>query len=130
MNDEQYNMLVQAKVNVRDARDLFGNKSYRSAASRAYYAMFHVATAVLLEENLAFSKHSAVIAAFGQHVAGHGSVPREYHRFLIDAEEKRGIADYDFATKVSAEDAAEVLGYAEKFVELGERLLGPVSEHD
>ena len=36
------------------------------ATSRAYYAMFYVAEALLLGEGLTFSKHSAVIAAFGK----------------------------------------------------------------
>lgn len=36
------------------------------AVSRAYYAMFYAAQAVLLSRGLRFSKHAAVIAAFGQ----------------------------------------------------------------
>ena len=35
------------------------------AASRAYYAMFYAAEALLQSRGLAFSKHSAVHAAFG-----------------------------------------------------------------
>src|ERR1017187_10687086 len=36
------------------------------AVSRAYYAMFHVAGALLLSKGMTFSKHSAAISAFGQ----------------------------------------------------------------
>ncbi|MGH8071352.1 MAG: HEPN domain-containing protein [Candidatus Entotheonellia bacterium] len=39
------------------------------AASRVYYAMFYIAQAFLEGEGMAFSKHSAVVAAFGQHFA-------------------------------------------------------------
>jgi uncharacterized protein (UPF0332 family) len=53
------------------------------AASRVYYAMFYIAQAFLEGEGLAFSKHSAVIAAFGQHFARTGKVPVEFHRFLL-----------------------------------------------
>lgn len=38
------------------------------AASRAYYAMFYIASAFLEGEKLAFSSHAAVIATFGQHI--------------------------------------------------------------
>ena len=71
-----------------------------------------------------------MIAAFGQHLTSKGIVPAEFHRYFIDAEEKRGIADYDFETDVTENDAMRVIGYAGKFVELGERLLGPVAEND
>jgi uncharacterized protein (UPF0332 family) len=47
----------------------------RGAASRAYYAMFSAARALLLSQGLDFSSHSAVIAAFGQHFAKSGRVP-------------------------------------------------------
>ena len=36
------------------------------AASRAYYAMFYIASAFIEGEGLAFSSHAAVIATFGQ----------------------------------------------------------------
>lgn len=117
-------------MDLRSAGSLLADGSYRAAASRAYYSIFYVASALLLEQNLEFSKHSAVIAAFGQHWAGKGLVPAEYHRYFIDAEEKRGIADYDFETMVTKEDVKRVISYAEKFVALGEQILGPVTEHE
>lgn len=36
------------------------------AVSRAYYAMFYAAEALLLDQDLSFPKHSTVISAFGQ----------------------------------------------------------------
>jgi|1185.fasta_scaffold1398647_1 uncharacterized protein (UPF0332 family) len=38
-----------------------------SAISRAYYAMFYLAEALLAERDLEFKKHAAVHAAFGEH---------------------------------------------------------------
>lgn len=35
------------------------------AAGRSYYAMFYATEALLLSRDLSFSKHSAVITAFG-----------------------------------------------------------------
>jgi uncharacterized protein (UPF0332 family) len=44
--------------------------------------MFYVAQAFLLGDGLAFSKHSAVISAFGQHFTKTGRAPADFHRYL------------------------------------------------
>jgi uncharacterized protein (UPF0332 family) len=51
--------------------------------------MFYIAEAFLLGEGLTFSSHSAVIAAFGREFAKTKRLPVEYHRYLINAQEKR-----------------------------------------
>jgi uncharacterized protein (UPF0332 family) len=71
------------------------------AASRAYYAMFYVACAYLAGEGLAFSSHSAVIAAFGQRFARTGRVPVHFHRYLINAMDIRTKADYNIEPNIT-----------------------------
>jgi len=58
------------------------------------YAMFYVAEALLLSRGLAFSKHSAVIAAFGKEFAKEGVLPAELHAHLREASDARNVADY------------------------------------
>ena len=53
---------------------LYAQGDYDFAASRAYYAMFYLAEALLLSQGLSFSKHSAVIAGFGEHFVKRGDV--------------------------------------------------------
>jgi uncharacterized protein (UPF0332 family) len=56
-----------------DAAQLLNAQGYANvAASRAYYAMFYAAQALLLERGFSFSSHSAVIAAFGREIAKRG----------------------------------------------------------
>ncbi|MEK7325060.1 MAG: HEPN domain-containing protein [Chloroflexota bacterium] len=55
--------LERAEQSIQAARQLASSNFYDFAASRAYYAAFYAATAVLLHEGLEFSKHSAVIAS-------------------------------------------------------------------
>ncbi len=88
--------------------------------------MFYVAEAFLLGEGVAFSKHSAVIPAFGQRFAKTGRVPPEFHRYLIQAEDSRNVGDYDITSGLSESDAAEQIVRAEKFLELAERMIGPL----
>jgi len=128
MTDEQRGFLIKAKESLQAARLLCKEHFHDVAASRAYYAMFYTTEALLLERNLRFSKHSAVIAAFGQHFAATGLVPKEFHRYLIHANDTRNIADYQILPALTREDAEEQIEQAQKFIELGEQMLGPAVE--
>jgi len=59
LTSEQAALIKKAKESLRAARLLAKNDLYNFAASRAYYAMFYIAEAFLLEEKIAYSKHSA-----------------------------------------------------------------------
>lgn len=69
--------------------------------------MFYVAEALLLGERLSFSRHAAVIAAFGQRFANTGIVPIEFHRYLIDGQDMRTIGDYSTGPALTEEQASE-----------------------
>jgi len=55
--------------------------------------MFYVAEAFLEGQGLSFSKHSAVISAFGREFVKLGKVPADYHQWLIKAQELRNTGD-------------------------------------
>jgi uncharacterized protein (UPF0332 family) len=86
--------------------------------------MFYVAEAFLLNEGLTFSSHAAVISAFGRDFARTGRVPVEFHRYLIDAQDLRNQGDYDIDSAITESEANELIGHAQQFLELAERLLG------
>ena len=88
--------------------------------------MFYVAEAFLEGEGLAFSKHSAVIAGFGQHFVHSGKVPAEFHRFLIEAQQVRHTGDYSYLYVVTLDQARMQISHAERFLELAEQMLGPL----
>lgn len=71
MTPEQEALVRKAQDSLRGAQVLASQKLFDFAVSRAYYTMFYVAEAFLLGEGLTFSKHSGVIAAFGQHANAH-----------------------------------------------------------
>lgn len=66
MTPEQQGLLEKAARSLQAAKLLNQEGLSEFATTRAYYAMFYVAEAFLEGEGLSFSKHSAVIAAFGQ----------------------------------------------------------------
>lgn len=130
MMPEQEDLLLQARDSIAAAKILQAGGHHGFAASRAYYAMFYIAEAFLLGKGLAFSKHSEVHAAFGEHFAKTGLVPSEFHRYLIRGMEVRHAGDYGRARKVTLEEAAEQIVRAEQFLELAERLIGPLPSSD
>jgi uncharacterized protein (UPF0332 family) len=108
MTSDQQTLMLKAKENIEAAVMLIGQSFFDIAISRLYYSMFYCAEAVLLADNLTFSKHSSVIAAFGQHFAKTGRLPKELHRMLIEAQDMRNLSDYDLMAVLN-QDTAEVL---------------------
>ena len=116
MTSEQQQLLEKAHNSLRASKILSTEEIYDVAVSRAYYAMFYIAEAFLLDDNLTFSKHSAVISKFGEYFARTGRVPVEFHRHLIQAEQSRIRADYDAASQVTQTEADEQITHAETFL--------------
>ena len=95
----------------------------RVAVSRAYYAMFYAATAVLGSRGLWRSKHQGIIAAFGEHLVKPGLVDARYGRMLHGSFETR--VDSDYAPLLALDEAAVVsqITDAEEFVQQMIKLL-------
>jgi uncharacterized protein (UPF0332 family) len=123
VTEDQEDLLQQATDSIAAARLLLDGGYPGFAASRAYYAMFYAAEALLETEGLAFSKHAAVIAAFGKNFAQAGKVPIEHHRFLIEAYSIRQTGDYGERLAVTAEQAAEQIQRAVAVMDAVRRLL-------
>jgi uncharacterized protein (UPF0332 family) len=105
-----------------DAADLLVSQGFAGiAASRAYYAMFYLAEAFLLERGQEYSSHAAVISAFGRDVARHEIVPRIFHRYLIDGQTVRLLADYrgspitDDEARLHIDRGREILEFARQY---------------
>jgi uncharacterized protein (UPF0332 family) len=95
-----------------------------SAAGRAYYAMFHAAEALLLSKGLEYTKHRAVLSAYGREFAKSGLLPEKFHRALLDAYESRLSADYESGAGMDPETVRKHLAAAEEFVDAAATFLG------
>lgn len=123
MTPDQEQLLKKAYDSLHAARVLDREEMYDFSASRSYYAMFYATQALLLAKGLSFSKHSAVIAAFGREFAKQAIVPVEFHRYLIEAQEDRNVGDYGIGPGISPDEAKEQIMRAEEFIRvIGERL--------
>lgn len=109
-------LLSKAHRSLEAAQSLIEQGFYDFVVSRAYYAMFYIAEALLDQKGLSFSSHAAVISAFGQYLARSNEVPMEFHRQLIDAQAQRTRADYDTQPDLSLQDAEILINQAQNFL--------------
>ncbi len=127
MTDDQTALVAKAEDSVRAAELLARDGYYGFAVSRAYYTMFYIAEAMLLELGLRFTNHAGVISAFGLHFSKTKKVPSDFHRYLLAAQDARTEGDYDIRPKLTAEDAALAIGRAHEFIQFAERMPGESS---
>lgn len=85
------------------------------AAGRAYYAMLYVAQALLAERGERFRKHSGVHSVFGERFAKTGVLDPKFHRWLLDAFDRRILGDYDLEFTASADEVREMVRQAQEF---------------
>ena len=114
---EAASLIERAKKYLESSKMLLVNGDYESSVSRAYYAMFYSAEAVLLTKNLSFSSHRGVISAFGEYFVKTDIFPRDMGRELNRAFEKRQLGDYEYTFVISEDEAREILEQSKHFVE-------------
>ena len=115
-------LLGRARRELGAVRLLLDQGYYDVAASRAYYAMFYAAEAALLSRGITRSRHSGVIAAFGEYFVRTGLLPGTLSADLSNAFAQRAQADYG-PSPFPPDTAEAVLRDAESFVSAVEGLL-------
>lgn len=122
---ESAKLLEKAARAIEAAERLASEGFPEFAVGRAYYAMFHVAQAILAAKGLRYAKHGGVHAAFGEHVVKQGEMDPRFHRWLLDAFDRRVTADYGIDVVIDADEVARMIDQAKEFLQVGRRLLGP-----
>lgn len=123
VSDEVALLIEHAYESLRAAELLLENGLYRDSMSRAYYAMFYAASALLRAKGIVTKSHRGVIAKFGLEFVKSGVVEKYYVKALALAESIRERADYDSTFKPTFEEAEEIVEEARRFVERVEKAL-------
>jgi len=116
-------LLDKAVDAIEAAEILVDHQKSDMAAGRAYYAMFYIAEALLNEKDLKFSKHSGVHSAFGENFAKTKELDVKYHRWLINAFDKRLIGDYGVETDIEIDDSLRMIDQPREFLESAQKYL-------
>ena len=110
-------LLQKAEHTFEDANYLFfERKSYESAVSRAYYAIFYVTEAMLFTKSLATSSHKGLNTEFAKSFIKTNEIEPIYGKILSNIFQKRQFGDYDMYAEISESIANEVLKDAAKFI--------------
>ncbi len=113
----------RARQSLKAASLLLSEAFYEDAVSKAYYACFHIARAVLLHKEIVPHSHRSVISLFGLHFVKGGIVSGTLGRVLAQEFEDRLTSDYDVEIDIEEAVARQRLSDAEHFVRQMERWL-------
>jgi uncharacterized protein (UPF0332 family) len=112
----------KARDAATEARLLFEADRYDGACSRAYYAMFNAARAILIAEGIepgSIKTHKTVQRLFSLHFVGKGLFDEDDGRALRRAGESRNLADYD-DVNIGRTRALAVMEAMERFMAAAE----------
>ena len=117
-----------AKEAAEESRVLFRAGHYGGACSRAYFAMFNMARALLLEKGYRPEEaktHKSVLRLFSMAFVKPGLFEAQNGRALREAYDARQEADYEGG--ISERDAATILASMEHFLKIADVALGDLN---
>jgi len=114
--------LKRAEKALKSAKLLQENGEHEDAASRAYYAMFHAARAILFNKGISAKTHRGTISIFGEKIVKQRILSEEYADMLRKAFDLRQKSDYELYTELNAETVKEAIKNAEKFIKKAKEL--------
>ena len=91
---ESYVLLEKSHERLVVAQSLYDDTYYEDAVSRAHYAMFFAARALLLTQDISPKTHRGVIAAVSERFVKAGQLSHEVWEFLAAGETIREEAKY------------------------------------
>ena len=115
--------LDKAVGSIKAAKKMSEPDEADSAASRAYYAMFHAAEALLNEKELSFKRHMGVHNAFAEHFVKTKIFDQKFHRWLIEAFNSRLTSDYGSGPSISIQEVQVLIQQAREFLEATKQYL-------
>lgn len=123
IKEEAKKLLERSNEALAVTKILLDNGYYGDSMSKAYYAMFYAASALLIQNNIVRHKHSSVISAIGQYFVKKKKLKAEFHQMLIAAFEDREMADYNVAWSASPEEADKRYSSARLFIDAAGKIL-------
>ena len=106
----------QAQEALQASRVLLEEGLYRDCISRAYYAMFDAAQALLKSDGYEAGTHKGVLVLLDKHYVKENRMPAEVSQTLRQAFDARQLADYS-EDPVPRSDAEDAVQHAERFLE-------------
>jgi len=116
-------LAAKGRRSLETARRLVRDGDCDFAASRAYYAMFYLAEALLLLRGFQADSHSGVLVLLRREFVRTGLLDAAHARALDEAREERNLGDYGYEEQFTETRAKKAVQRAEAFLGAAERLL-------
>ena len=128
MDNDALNELSQARFDhamecLQAAKRLLEAGNTKSAANRAYYAVFHAMRAVLAYDGIDMKHHSGIISSFRRLYIKTGVFDAGLSRIISELFDLRTGSDYDDFFVVSEEEVSEQVENAALFLSEIEKYL-------
>ncbi|OGW10418.1 MAG: hypothetical protein A2W77_04140 [Nitrospinae bacterium RIFCSPLOWO2_12_39_16] len=107
----------RAKEALTAAKNLFEDGLFADSISRAYYAIFHAARAVLLTKEIDTDTHSGAISMFGLHFVKTGLIEERFGRIFNEAKDARELGDYIVTKEFTKEETDKRVKQAIEFLQ-------------
>ncbi|MBI5213380.1 MAG: HEPN domain-containing protein [Nitrospirae bacterium] len=111
--------LQKAEKKLEVAGKLFNSGDYDDAVSRAYYAAFHTAQALLLSEGETAESHKGVVTLFGLLFVKTGKFSKNLGKYLANLKDDRESGDYEIFSYIDHETAETAVNEAREFLRQG-----------
>lgn len=108
--------LEKAEKKLRVAEKLLRSDDYEDAVSRAYYAVFHAAQALLLTEGERAGTHKGVVTLFGLLFVKTGKFKKDLGKYLANLKDERESGDYEVFSYIDRETAETAIEEAKEFI--------------
>ncbi|MGB9714630.1 MAG: HEPN domain-containing protein [Candidatus Bathyarchaeales archaeon] len=114
--------LKRANEALEAAMLLLENGEFRDAVSRAYYAMFHAARALLNQRGITAKTHAGIQLMFDTHIVKGNILSREYGEMFRRVFNLRQKCDYEVYAVPKRNEAEDAVAKAGKFIRKIEEL--------
>jgi uncharacterized protein len=118
--------LEKSEESLKSARREFKAGAYDFSINRIYYAAFYGVSAVLLDRNMSFKKHSGVRANFHREFIKKGLIELKWGKFYDKLFEDRQESDYTAFIDFSNDYVNEQIQLCEQFLKELKKLLNGV----
>lgn len=108
--------LQKAEKKLEVAERLFKSSDYEDAVSRAYYAVFHAAQALLLTEGETAGTHKGVVTLFSLLFVKTGRFSRDLGKYLANLKDDRESGDYEIFSYIDKGTAEAAVAEAREFI--------------
>lgn len=119
--------IQKAEKALIEAKDNAKLEHWNLVANRLYYAVFHIASALIIDKGFTAKSHNGIFCILGQEFVRKGLLDREDAKLASRLQNMRQSGDYDDMFDWTEEDILPLFGKTELLIEKMKRLISAFS---